>query len=284
MDTEQISLRQERELGSILSDGFTFLKGNYRPIFRILYRTSFVPFIMYLVAVAITTSYQSPFSSVNLEWEVTYAIGLVMMVLSGLAYNLLAASSVWGYMRQYAIEGKSVDEGKVIKQTFKDVLRLLAFTIIAGIMLFFGFMFFFLPGVYLAVPLYLSAVVIVMENKNLSNALSRGFELVKGEWWVTFGTILAILIVMAIISFTFQIPLYAYSILKSFVLADGEAFLTVGGNDLILVIISVLTNAVTYVMFIIHVVFAGLVYFDLDEQKSSTGLFDQIEKLEKTDQ
>jgi hypothetical protein len=284
METKQISLRQERELGAILSDGFMFLKENYKSIFRVLYRTSLIPFILYLVAVAITASYQSPISSVILEWELTYAIGFVVMVLAGLAYNVLAASSVWGYMKQYTIEGKALNEGMVVRHTFNGAIKLLGFTIIAGIILFFGFMFFFLPGVYLSVPLYLSGVVIVMENKNLSNGLSRGFELVKGEWWVTFGTILAIIIVMAILSFTFQIPLYAYSILKNFVLVDDEALLTVGGNDVIFVVISVLTNAITYVLFVIHVVFAGLIYFDLDEQKSSTGLFDQIEKLEKTDQ
>lgn len=287
METNQISLRAERELGAILSDGFTFLKENLKPIFRILYKTAFIPFLLFLLAVGITSQYGYGGSGAILileEGNILAGLGIVLMVVAGLAYNLLAASAIWEFMKVYARNGQEVDEQHVIKQTFKNAPKLLVFTILAFIMLVLGFMFFVLPGVYFSVPLYVAAVAMVMENKSLIAGISRGFALVKGEWWVTFGTILVIFIVMGIISFTFQIPLYAYLMLKNLIFSEEGGWLMIGGNDVVWVIISVLTQAITYLLYIVHMVFAALVYFDLDEQKSSTGLFDQIEKLEKANE
>ncbi|WP_114747861.1 hypothetical protein [Pleomorphovibrio marinus] len=287
MDTNRISLRSERELGAILSDGFTFLKENIKPIFRILYKTALLPFLLLLVAVGITSTYGSGGSGVILILEdgnILAGLSIVLMLVAGLAYNLLTASAIWEFMKVYGRDVHEVDEKQVVRQTFKNAAKLLGFSFLAFIILVLGFMLFVFPGIYFSVPLYVGAVAMIMENRNLSAGISRGFDLIKGQWWVTFGTILVIFIILGIISFTFQIPMYAYLMLKNLVFSEEGGGLMVAGKDVIWVVISVLTNAITYLLYIVHMVFAGLVYFDLDEQKSSTGLFDEIEKLEKANE
>jgi hypothetical protein len=69
-----------------------------------------------------------------------------------------------------------------------------------------GFLLLIVPGVFLAVRLYLGVQIAVVERVGPVEALTRSSELVKGRWWPTFGRLLLAGIVFAIVTAPLSVP------------------------------------------------------------------------------
>jgi hypothetical protein len=68
---------------------------------------------------------------------------------------------------------------------------LLWLTLIASLLLLIGYTFAILPGVYLTVAWIVAVPVVMFEQVDGFEALSRSRDLVSGRWWTTFGTLVA---------------------------------------------------------------------------------------------
>lgn len=91
---------------------------------------------------------------------------------------------------------------------FWTLLNFIAFCIIAFIAIGIGFVLLLLPGVYLAIGLSMGIYLVIIDNQGPIEAFKKSRQLVSGQWWSVFGTLLFWIvfswIVMAIISFVFQ--------------------------------------------------------------------------------
>ena len=58
------------------------------------------------------------------------------------------------------------------------------------LMLIPGYLLFIIPGVYLTVVFSWSILLVVVDYQGPLDALKESFQLVKGRWWKTFGTVL----------------------------------------------------------------------------------------------
>jgi len=95
----------------------------------------------------------------------------------------------------------ALDEGR--QPTLRETLQggglvfttVLGGVVLAGLGTILGLLLLILPGIYLFVRWYVTAQAIAVEGHGALAGLSRSAELVKGQWWRTFGVVLAILLV-----------------------------------------------------------------------------------------
>lgn len=70
-----------------------------------------------------------------------------------------------------------------------------------------GFLVFVIPGIYLAVRLYLAPAAMIVEGETISGALVRSWRLTGGAFWRCFGTIAFGVVAVLMLSITLSIPL-----------------------------------------------------------------------------
>ena len=151
-------------------------------------------------------------------------------------------------------------------------------------MVFIGFFLLVVTAFYVAVPLSLAAAILVFERKSVFESISISFQLIKGEWWMTFAAMLCIGIIIYLVGLVFQIPIIIYYIFKIFTsldqmsAADPSSFFGTG-----YVILSVVSTMIQYIIYAILPIGFSLIYFNLNEIKNFTGTYETIENLGKRD-
>jgi hypothetical protein len=90
--------------------------------------------------------------------------------------------------------------------------------ILSGIIIALGFVLLVVPGIYFLIVLYPLFAIIIIEEKGVGNSISRAFDLIKGEWWFTFGLALVLFILLFSLSAVL------------FLLVDGIFMFVPGGS------------------------------------------------------
>jgi hypothetical protein len=281
----KIELLKARDFGEIINDTFTFIRQNLKPLLR--YFFIFCGFFM--IVGTITTVMQqtkmaemvdivrntnagetygrSPFYMFTPDyWINILAIGLtyfslMVMVLSYMAVykekgnNIPTTEELWGFIKYY-----------FIKITLSSIL--ITILIVAG------FVFCLLPGFYLATVLSLVAPIMVMENATFGYAFSRSFDLIKNNFWITFGT----LAVIGIINYFARLILA----LPAAIFFAGNLFLHTYKNtnfSIIAVVVSAILTQLGLFFSIIPVIGCAFCYFNLTETRDGTGLLGRINQF-----
>ena len=98
----------------------------------------------------------------------------------------------------------------------------LGLTIVVALVVCFGFFALVVPGIYLAVRFSVSSQALLLERKDVGDALARSGELVRGHFWRA----IALMILVAILTTILSLPSAGISVLSIF-FVDEE-----GGADL----------------------------------------------------
>lgn len=279
MENQHIQLKAERTISSIISDSFKFARSNFAELNSLFIKSLLIPFVIVVLLGGIYAA-TAP-TGFNPDPDLSpFGLTYFLMMVASVVYMVLMVGVVLNYVKAYADSSLEIDQSAVIIQGRKVALSILGYIIVMVILLILGLILFVLPGIFVYVPLLIGYVALVMENKSIKAAITRGFQLVKGEWWVTFGTLLGVGIVFGIISFAFQLPVFAYTMLKGFGVAE-EVSASGGGVDVIAAVLTMVSAAFTYLLYMVFMIALALIYFDLDEKKGSTGLLEQIKHLGK---
>lgn len=270
-----LELRKRRELGEILSDTFTFARINSKSLIPVLIKTTGIFFLIHLlfsVAYQYTTMENMVLTNTGLFFG-----SLFLMLLGSLIYYASASAAIYSYMINYIETKGLVHTDQIIQNSRSKLVSLLLLGILSYFILITGLLFFLIPGVYLLVPVALSFPLLIFRNLRKRDSLKASFKLISDRWWVTFGTLLVVGIVIGIISFVFSLPPSVYLAVKTLVIESGET--QVLGGDFIFLILSSLSSAVGNLLSIFIIIAVGLVYFDLDEEKNKTGIRVKLEEL-----
>ncbi len=279
MKSEYLQLKAEREIGDILSDTFKFVKLNLKPLLKVLVKSAAAPFVIVLLASTVVTLFQ-PEDQTNLfTYSAPQLITFGINFIASLILYLLMTSAVLHYMSAYAGHAPKLDLHLISKNAKGSAMYLLGYGVIAAILIFLGMMLFILPGIYLFVPLSIGYVILIFERKTISTSLSMAFKIISGEWWVTFGTLIVITLVLGIISVTFQLPLWIYYLIRPMVGFEGFSIGNEMALDPIVAILTLFATALAHLFYILNIVATALIYLDLNETKNSSGLFEGIQKL-----
>jgi hypothetical protein len=148
-----------------------------------------------------------------------------------------------------------------------------ALVVLAGFALFF-FLF------YAMFAASLTFIIRTYEKKGFFEAIGRSFMLVRGKWWSTFGLLVVLSIIGAIVSYILAIPYTALTVVNSLHNASAETFEEPSSGA------HILTLAYISLSYLVQVLLSSLPnlgiafqYFNLVERKEAPGLMSHIENL-----
>jgi len=291
MQDNYINFKKERDLGSIISDTFKFIRHEYKSIFRLYIRH--VGWLLLLV-VAMSTYYQ--YKSLNitgdfinsgnpqdflLEMVSETGLAILLLSLTSIAYSALSITTINSIIKSYVNndgEIKDEDVRQFIGQYFGNTLLSL---IMVGILIFIGFLLCVLPGIYLIVPLSVIFPIIVFQEKSFSDAFTESFKLIKQNWWITFATLIVITLLIWLISSLFQLPIVIMSAIETFTSIEETGTPTtsnLAGNWLYMTFY-VLASLAQYILVIVTLISMVFIYFNLNEYHNKTGTLEDIDRI-----
>lgn len=150
----------------------------------------------------------NPFYDSNLVESIVLGVGLLflIMVFYGIASTVQMAVT-YVNVAHYNNNGIFAPFEEIRMNVKKFFWRLLFASIVSTIMVNVGMQFFYLPGVFVSVPLSMLMASMVAENLTLGQAMSKIFGLIKNRWWFTFGIILLTGLAQAAIVSIVMVPM-----------------------------------------------------------------------------
>lgn len=290
-----IEFKRERELGDILTDTFKFLRYNFKPLSKVMLKVVGPALLVMALAligynILVIGGSKNIFTVLSSGGSMAEGYGQFSLVVIGgvlfLALISIAFYAVFYAAINYSIQSYINNQGEIIisevaENVRKSWVNFFGLTFLSGVMVLFGILLCFIPGIYLYVPLSLVFSIAVFHNMSVGESISYSFKLVKGSWWITFLTLFVMGIIFYLASTIFQLPMIIYTLIKTFAIAkeglSGMQILDIyNWPYLIFYLIAVVGRILMYVLLIISSVF---IYFNLNEKKNQTGAFETIEGL-----
>lgn len=279
---EQINFLKRRELGEILNDTFKFIRNEFKPLFGLIFKTAGLALLIMVVAYVFYARSVGDIADFRTDSDLTFigmAISGLIMLIAAVAFYSLLYGTILHYIKSYIKHNGVVVKEEVAEGIKQNFWSLIGLSILVGLMSGVGFVFCIAPGVYLATVLATTYAIHIFEKRSVSDAISYSFDLIKGEWWITFATLLVMFIIYYIVIIIVQIPQYIYLFAKDFTVAEqfsGDPSMMV---DWVYIILTALGLIVQYLMQILIVITTVFVYFNLNEKKNFTGTMETIESI-----
>ena len=292
MENQYINFKKQREIGEVISDTFKFIRENYKLLFTLIFKIAGPAFLILMLCLGyymyVTMGiFESLGTSPNLLLEGGYLtvgifVAAILMLVSLVLYFSLLYGTVLNFIKSY-VENKGIVNEQEVRQGVKNnIWDLLGIGIVTSIMIFFGFLLCFFPGIYLMVPLSLVFSILIFDKLGISESISYSFTLVKDNWWVTFATLLVMWLLMYLISLIFSLPALFYSLIKGFTMAqEGSMANPLEMFDWVYLLLNLISSIAQYLLYTITVISTVFIYFNLNERKNFTGTFETIDNLGK---
>jgi hypothetical protein len=291
MQNQKIQLFRKRDFSEKINVTVEFIRQNFREfIIPILYLLGPISVISGLM------SYQNirnTSSTINEAIETSDTIGgysfseftwisAVVILIAVIGYVFVFAS-VYAYMKLYHDKSpEPINPREVINSAIAEFPAYFLLGLIVMAITMVGMILCVLPGIYLGVVLSFCGAIYMFERGGVTRPIERSFQLIKDNWWETFGLVIIATILGSIISLVFNIPMYIffgvgmYTVMidPNITLESSSVFVQIGVvAGLILAQFGQLTS------YIIPLIVLGFQYFHLVEEKESVGLMSRIEDL-----
>jgi hypothetical protein len=175
---------------------------------------------------------------------------LIAALLQGAAAALAVAACFRVISSAYL--GEEASAGPSLRYGLSRLLPLMVAYIVLSICVGIGFVLLFIPGIFLAVKWCVTFAAIVSERAGPFSAMGRSWELTRGHWWRTFGTLLVLTLI---------------SLVLYFIVVAGLGGFVATNEDISEVTYAVLSTALTVIMLaIVYPLVAAIVtviYYDL---------------------
>ena len=281
-----IEFKKERDLGAIINDTFKFLRENWKSyglfVLKIVGPLILIGAALVVFAYLSYTSLLGDGSDpeallINLNSIATYILG--MMVATGIIYTLIAEVSLF-YIKSY-IDNRGVASFEEVKNnTFKNIWKFIGFGILAILMVVVGYFMCFFPAIYLGIVLTLGFPILVFEKRDVLDTISHCFNLIKDEWWNTFGVFIVVGLLVTILGLIFNLPMWMYQMIAEGIFVDSNASESLGIlRDPLYIAVTVVSFFGKYIFYSISFIASAFIYFDLNEQKYKTGMNERIDNL-----
>ena len=278
---QPIELRRLRDFGQIINDSFTFFKENFKPLFTAL----LVICGFFIVASTISTVFTymnmgnvfaSRMNAENIQRDpvgyfVSTGVTALILIVTQSFIHLVTLCYISVYLQKQNVTPTLAEVWDYFKFYF---FRAIGSSILLFIILIIGFMLCIIPGFYLSPILYLVVPIIIIENSSFSYAFNRSFVLIKNNWWLVFGVIFIMSLVVGVASSIASIPLTIFSL-------GGKFFSTKSIALPLTIIFSILRNLLL-LAYALPSIAICMCYFSLSEQTDGLGLLGRIEQLGKT--
>jgi len=264
---ENIELARNREFGDIISDTFVLIRQNFTPLLKAI--------VVICGLFLLTDIVISAFVAVNREDASIQTLAGFSKAVLGFIYAILLVLTTQAYFILYKEKGNTRPEVIEVWGYVKYYFFRVFFTeILLIIGIFIGAFLCFLPCVYLGVVFSLVLPVMMVENGNIEYSIRKAFKIIKGNWWFTFGIILLVSVITAVLMLILLIPVG---------IVYGVAGWLTGKNvDEIAGVFFAVDLNLCKLLWIIPNIALILVYFALTEEKEGTSLIDRINSFGKS--
>lgn len=291
MESNKLKLMKIRDFGEVLNASFQFLKNEWKPIGKLLLYY-FVPFLVIASALqsyaqtkvmglmtnmnaqdpeSMIESYTSLFTNPLIIASYFFQI-LIITMLMGILYS---------YFDTYLKKGQgNFTMADISPILLKNSIKALGISIVIGIASTIGFIFCFLPGIFVANSLSLAAIAYIIEKKGFSDAMSRSWSLVKTQWWITLLIGIIGFIIVMIIGYVLGLPLTILTVTKTILSAQSGAKIDIPTWYFIA---QGFISMISTVLYIIPYTFFAFQYFNLIEREERPSLLDKIDRLEENE-
>lgn len=274
MNNNYVNFKKQRELGSILTDTFKFVRLEGKTLLGLVLKIAGPA----LLIVLLTYIYymQVTMGSFDLmavgESSQVFGINVILvfflMLISGVIFYALMYGTVLQYIKSYIKNNGNVIKEEVTAGVRKSFWSLLGISFLVGIITGLGMLFCLVPGIYFGTVLATTYAIHIFENRNTTDSISYSFELVKGEWWITFATYLVIFILYYIITIIFSLPGILYSFINIFTVSQEVTANPADMFDWIYITLNVIGMIGQYLLYALIIISTALVYFNLNERKN----------------
>ena len=291
MQNNYILFKKQRDLGTIISDTFKFIRQEYKTIFRL-----YLKHVGWLLLLVVATGTYYQYTSLNsansllengaeaflLNTFQNTGLSVLLVFLTSIAYSAMSLTTINSIIKSYVDNRGEIKDEEVSLYIGRFFGQTLLSLFVVGILCFIGFLLCFLPGVYLAVPLSLIFSVIVFQEKSFSDGFSECFQLIKQNWWITFATVLVISILVSLVGGIFQLPVIILTAVETFTsLEEGAG--TSGalglGNNWLYLSLYIFASIAQYILGLITLISLALIYFNLNEIHNKTGTLEDIDGI-----
>lgn len=190
------------------------------------------------------------------------AAQLVIGVLTGLT-ALLASGACFKAVSD-AYMGEAPNWRDSLRFAFGKLGSLLWLTVIVVVILILAFIALVLPGIYLGVAFAVALPVLLVEDIRGFKALSRSFQLTKGRWWPTFGTLLVALVLLYVVGIVIGL---IFAALASAIISGSSSNLVL--FVVISAVLGIISRTLTTPFF---AACATVIYYDLRVRKEGYDL------------
>lgn len=279
--TEYIELRQQRDFSAVISTGFQFIRQNWKELYRPLV---FICLPIYLVASVLFGSFfRTVFAGAQggdvagmMAGMGTMMVGYVLMALS----MLLLYSLVYEYMRFYMVnKGLKPTMGELWKETSKQLVSYFAIGLLAGFIASFGIILFLVGAIWLGIVFTMAFPLRAFERAEIGDCIGRSFKVIKGRWWMTFGLVIVLTMLIGFISYIVYLPFLLFTGFSAMSSADTMAdpaermrWAMTG-----IMIIGGVANVLLMPFLQVPI---GLHALSLIEEKEGRGLMDRVDDLQ----
>jgi|GEM_PF-293981 hypothetical protein len=316
MNTDRIFLRRKREIGEILSDGFQFIRQNFKVIGKTLVR--FVgPFFLLQVFMNSFYSYTTSEVLNGTEgggfggFEAIFAglplVAIIGLILTSILFYTMLNGTVLGIFESYLKNDgliKIEDVGHSLKKNWPQLLGA-TFVIIlfggivgsiitvpisligtgigsAALILLFVFLAALAVLVFVAVPVSLVFPIMIFDKENVFQAIGDAYRYLAGNWLLTFLAFVVVYLISIVITSIFQLPLVIYMLVQQ--LSGGVGVVNPSaGSDWIMIILTTISQFFQYAISALIPIFTAFIYFNLHERKHKTGVYQEIDSIGSTE-
>lgn len=282
-----IVFKKERDVGMMITDAFKFIRDNWKGYFSSILKIvgpvlalALIAIIGYFFTISdlmqnMTNDAGDPFQFVKSFVPWVFIIIFVYILL----YTLLSMTSLY-YIKSYIeTKGKPI-HNDVRNQVLQNFWKFFGYGVVVSIVVVFGAVLCYIPGIYLWIVLSLGASIMVFENKNIGDSFSHSFRLIKGQWWNTFGVKILVALLIGLLAQAFSVPTLIYQFVKMATISQEDPTQMFSlFKDPIYLLLNLLSYSFQFLLSSISLVVGAFIYFDLNEQKNLTGTIERIDSL-----
>ncbi|MEL6562256.1 MAG: hypothetical protein AAFQ94_29055 [Bacteroidota bacterium] len=289
---EKIELQRERDFSENISTLFQVVRTQFKRLFGSIL---FIAGPIILIA-SILLAYAAV---QNLDMITNPDPDFLGGMLSAYSRAILGYVGLWfgysmvgvvtfSYLKVYqqSEDPQTITTDDIWKESKKHILKILLASILTGIMIALGAVFLIIPGLILAIYLSMVNPTIIFEKESVGESINKSFRYISDNFWITVGLAIVVTIITYIISIAFSIPSAIMGFVLSFnsisSIESGEAAGISDTFKILYMAATMVANLAGMIISAIPNVSIALHYFNLKEQKDSTGLMGQISQMGKS--
>jgi len=281
-----IELSKTRDFGEIIADSFLFIKQNFKPLL-----SCFFVFCGFFLLAGLVTGIMEQIRVVDLlnnaasetygpvstrsRFGHIFELGTILTLVFALLSHISLVLAIMCFMTLYKQKGNIAPTNAEVWEYFKFFFfRVLGGSVLNFIIFVVGLVFCLIPGLYLLPALSLMLPIMVVENTTYGYAFNQSFRLVKESWWMIFGALFIIYLVIVIIGSIASVPFAVVSVWSMFLHQVKYVHMSITA-----VVLGTFMRQLIQALNILMVVTAMICYYSLNEEKESTGLMGRIDQL-----